>query len=122
MRTKIAVAVAAAALAVVTGCGSNNGGTGPGRIETRADDKRFESVLERENVPIKAKDAVKTAHNICEDFANSTDNPENVDPFEVYRIVQSAAIKTDLSVEDASMLVVASVEAYCPEYKAGFQK
>jgi hypothetical protein len=58
----------------------------------------------------------------CADLDASTDDAANVDPFEVARIAQKAAIKTGLSTEDGAKLVGASIEAYCPEYKAGWGK
>jgi hypothetical protein len=105
---------AIAAVALVAGCG-NDGDTGD-------EDARFDSVLEQQNLDVDQDAARQAARNACSDLDASTDDPANVDPFEVYRIAQKTSIKTGLSTEDAAKLVGAGIEVYCPEYKAGWGK
>ncbi|MDT2008441.1 DUF732 domain-containing protein [Rhodococcus opacus] len=106
---------AIAATTLVAGC-SDNGG------DTTEQDARFDTVLTQQNIDVDRDTARQAAQNVCDDLDKSTDDPSNIDPFEVYRIAQKIAIKTDLSEQDAAKLMGASVEAYCPEYKAGWGK
>lgn len=107
---------AIAALTLVAGCSGNDGG------DTTEQDARFDTVLTEQNLDVDRDTARQAAQNVCDDLSKSTDDPSNIDPFEVYRIAQKIAIKTNLSEQDAAKLMGASIEAYCPEYKAGWGK
>ena len=104
------------AVTLVAGCSDSGGG------DTTEQDARFDTVLTQQNLDVDRDTARQAAQNVCDDLDKSTDDPSNIDPFEVYRIAQKIAIKTNLSEQDAAKLMGASVESYCPEYKAGWGK
>lgn len=116
LRANVFDAIAAVALAV--GCG--DGGTGD--PDTQLNDEQFDKALTEQNLDLTANQARLQAQNSCADLAASTNNPANLDPLELARIVQKVEIKTDLSQEDAASLVGLSIEVYCPEFKASFGK
>ncbi|MBF6094993.1 DUF732 domain-containing protein [Nocardia cyriacigeorgica] len=103
-----------ALVAFAVGCGDGS--------DTQSSDERFDKAVSEQNLDIDPDQAQLQAKNSCADLDASTDDPANLDPFEVARIVQKVQIKTKLSQDDAGLLVALGIEAYCPEFKASFGK
>lgn len=102
------IAIPVAVLAIA--CGGND--------EPTADqDAEFDQRLAAENVDVEVGFARQQAQNACADLDESTDDPANVDPFEVYSIAQRIAIRTNLSEGDAAKVLGLGIDIYCPEYK-----
>ncbi|MFC9660001.1 DUF732 domain-containing protein [Nocardia sp. NPDC127606] len=93
-----------------------------GDADTQLNDERFGKAVTERNLDIDPAQARLQAQNSCADLGASTDNPANLDPFELARIVQKVEVKTNLSQEDAGSLIALSIEVYCPEFKASFGK
>lgn len=97
-------------------CGGNNN-------EPSADqDAEFNQRLAAENLDIDPDFARQQAHNTCTDLDESTDDPANVDPFEIYTIAQRIAVRTDLPENDAAKIAGLGIDIYCPEYKASWER
>jgi len=113
--TRAFAAAAATTIALLAGaCG------GSGDDHSADHDAEFDQRLAAENLDVESEFARQQAQNVCTDLNESTDDPANVDPFEVYGIVQGIAVRTGLSEEDATKVTGLGIDIYCPEYKASW--
>jgi len=87
--TRAFTAAAAVTIALLAGaCGGNNDD------QSADQDTEFDQRLAAENLDVEPGFARQQAQNACTDLNESTDDPANVDPLEVYRIAQRIAIRT----------------------------
>ncbi|TCN39918.1 uncharacterized protein DUF732 [Rhodococcus sp. SMB37] len=115
--TRTFAAAAATTIALLAGaCGGNNN-------DQNADqDAQFDQRLAAENLDVEPGFARQQAHNACTDLNETTDDPANVDPFEVYGIAQRIAVRTGLSEDNAAKIAGLGIDIYCPEYKASWER
>ncbi len=85
-------------------------------------DAEFNQRVSTENLDVDTDFARQQSQNTCTDLAESTNDPANVDPIEVYSIVQKIAVRTGMSEDDAVTLVGLGIDIYCPEYKASWNR
>lgn len=115
--TRAFAAAAATTITLLAGaCGGNNDN------QSADQDAQFDQRLAAENLDIETDFARQQAHNTCTDLDETTDDPANVDPFEVYGIAQRIAVRTDLSEDDAAKIAGLGIDIYCPEYKASWER
>lgn len=115
--TRAFAAAAATTIALLAGaCGGNNDN------QSADQDAEFDQRLAAESLDVEPGFARQQAQNACTDLDESTDDPANVDPFEVYGIAQRIAVRTDLSEDDAAKIAGLGINIYCPEYKASWER
>jgi hypothetical protein len=85
-------------------------------------DTEFDQRLSAENLDVEPDFARQQAQNACSDLGETTDDPANVDPFEVYAIAQRIAVRTGLTEDDAATIAALGIDIYCPEYKASWER
>ncbi|MDV6297432.1 DUF732 domain-containing protein (plasmid) [Rhodococcus aetherivorans] len=115
--TRAFVATTALTVVLLAGaCGGNNDASSADQ------DSEFNQRLSAENLDVEVDFARQQAQNTCTDLDESTDDPANVDPFELYNITQRIAVRTDLPEDDAATIAALGIDIYCPEYKASWER